>query len=186
MALTIETGLNVPNANSYLDLTAIRAYASARGVTLSVVDATLEPLVIKAMDYIESFRSEFQGMRTFPTQPLQWPRAEISYTDFYLGQIASEYGIMIDCVTIANNVIPQQLKDVLCQVVMAINAGVNFANYNQDQKFIIEEKVGPLSWKFSESGGDGTSISVGSIDDMMDILLYPCGNDGSVLRTVRV
>lgn len=186
MTLIIENGTNVPNANSYLDLTAIRAYALARGVTLSAVDATLEPLVIKAMDYIESFRSEFQGMRTFPTQPLQWPRAEISYTDFYLGQISGEYGIMIDCVRIANNVIPQQLKDILCQVVLAINSGVNFANYNQEQKFVIEEKVGPLSQKFSESGGDGSSVSVSSIDDMMDILLYPCGNDGSILRTIRV
>ena len=50
MALVIEDGSRVAGANSYVTLAEARAFASARGVTLSAVDATLEPFVIKAFD----------------------------------------------------------------------------------------------------------------------------------------
>lgn len=186
MTIIVEDGSNVPNANSYLSLANIRTYASARGVTLSPVDATLEPLVIKAMDYIESKREYYQGMKTYPTQSLQFPRSEILYSDYYTGNVADTIGIMIECVRIDNDVIPQILKDILCQVTMAINAGVDFANYGQSQQSIIKEKVGPLEVQYENGGYIVGQPEIDSIDEMFDVLFYPCGNNDSFLRTVRV
>lgn len=185
MTLIVEDGSNVPNSNSYLSLADIRSYALIRGVTLSVVDATLEPLVHKSMDYIESFRDSFQGVQTYTDQSLQFPRSEISYQD---GYVASDLGIMIDCRRIDNDVIPKILKDMLCQCVMAVNSGVDFYNYSQEQKFVTSEQVGPLKQTFASPAEGGSSAGVPyieSIMNMMNILIYPC-SDGSFLTTMRV
>lgn len=81
--------------------------------------------------------------------------------------------------------IPQELKTLQMQVGMAINAGIDFANYSQEQKFVIEEQVGPLKQKYSEAFGQSGGISISSIDRLFDILLYPCGG-GGFLTNVRV
>lgn len=77
MALTIETGAGVAGANSYISVTDARAYASARGLTLPAAGVgtdPLEALLIKACDYIEALRGEFQGTKVTKDQALQWPR----------------------------------------------------------------------------------------------------------------
>jgi len=70
MALIIEDGTIVAGADSYATLAVLRAYALKRGVTLSAVDADLEVLAIKAMDYIGSFEDKFQSARTDPVNQL--------------------------------------------------------------------------------------------------------------------
>lgn len=186
MTLIVEDGSNVAGANSYLDLTDIRAYCLNRGVTLPV-DATLEPMVFKAMDYIESKRNQYQGTKTDKTQSLQFPRCLPYYNGgsdypFQADPVASIYGIIIDGFQIASDEIPQVLKDLLCQCVLAINSGVDFANLNQKQKFSIMEKVGPIQTAYSEKVGTSSTISIRSIDDMFNILF---GTDNT-FRTVKV
>lgn len=166
-ALVPEDGSNVTGANSYATLTQIRAYALSRGITITAVDADADILAIKAMDYIESFRNRFKGVKTYLDQVLQFPRA--SYRD-------SGLGIWIDDIQIADDEIPQELINIQCETVMAINAGVDFKNYNQKQKFIVEQKVGPLSQKFSESIGTSNNVTVTSISHMIDVLCNPTTN----------
>lgn len=184
--LIIEDGTNVTGANSYVTLTEFRAYALARGVTISAVDATADAIMYKSMDYIESKLRESQGMRAFVDQVLEWPRAEIYSSSRTAGLIASTvYGISINCMKVDIDFIPQELKTLQMQVGMAINAGIDFANYSQEQKFVIEEQVGPLKQKYSEAFGQSGGISISSIDRLFDILLYPCGG-GGFLTNVRV
>lgn len=184
--LIIEDGSNVANANSYVTLVEFRAYALARGVTLSLVDATDDAIMYKAMDYMESRLKEAQGMRAFVDQVLEWPRAERDYYDDELGYIASTtLGIMINCMRVDIDFIPTQLKTLQMQIGLAIQAGVDFANYGQEQKFVIEEKVGPLGTKYSDAFGSSGNVSISSIDKLFDIVLYSCGN-GAFLKTVRV
>ena len=57
MTLIVETGSIVSGANTYVDLADVRAFASARGITVSTDDTTLEQQIIKAMDYVESKRN---------------------------------------------------------------------------------------------------------------------------------
>lgn len=208
MTLIVENGTNVPNANSYADLTYIRAYALNRGVTLSVVDADVEAMVFKSMDYIESVASNYQGTKTYtaPTytpQSLQFPRSAILYQSIYprtANYLFNPYlnpnydpdfypyvnydgikpspirGIMIDCVRIANNIIPQTLKDLLCQCVLATNIGIDFANYGQEQKFAIMEKVGPLEAQYSDKFGKTGEILISSINKYFRTLTCGCGS----------
>jgi hypothetical protein len=184
--LIIEDGTNVANANSYVTLTEFRAYALARGITLSLVDATDDAIMYKAMDYIETRLKEAQGMRAFVDQVLEWPRAEIDYYDTELGYVASTtYGIMINCMRVDIDFIPTQLKTIQMQVGLAIQAGVDFANYSEEQKFVIEEKVAVIQQKYSDKFGMSGNVSISSINNLFDVVLYACGNTGG-LRTVRV
>lgn len=184
--LVVENGTNVANANSYVTLTEFRAYALLRGVTISADDAIADAIMYKAMDYIENRLRQAQGMRAYVSQLLEFPRAEVYSSSTTAGLIASTtYGIMINCMKIAIGSIPKQLKLLQMQVGLAINSGVDFAHYSQEQKFVISEKVGPLEQKYSESFGSVGGISIASIDSLFDILLYPCGG-GGFLTNVRV
>ena len=104
MALTVEDGSGVVGANSYIDVAAARAYATARGVTLPAADADVEVLLVKAMDYIESLRNRYQGERTYTsvTNNLAWPRQ----------------GVYVDDEIVAHDAIPQLLKYAQAQLAM--------------------------------------------------------------------
>ena len=77
MALGIETGSLVAGANSYASVEEAVAYATARGLTDFPTEAEeVEPLLIKAMDYLESLAPRYIGRRVSATQALSWPRSE--------------------------------------------------------------------------------------------------------------
>lgn len=183
--LIIEDGTNVLNANSYVDLTEFRAYALARGITLPLVDAEDDAILYKAMDYLESRLVDAQGMRAFDDQSLEWPRAEIDYQGEDGNVASTTKGIMINCQRVDIEYIPPQLKTLQMQIGLAINSGVDFSNYGEEQKFVIEEKVGPLGTKYSENFGQSGSVTISSIEKLFDIVLYPCGG-GGFLKVVRV
>jgi hypothetical protein len=96
MALTIETGAGVANANSYISVVNAQTWVTARGLGVTVTEA----LLLRAMDYLESKRAEYQGYKTDSDQALQWPR-----DDVYL-----------DGAEIESDVIPQELISAQCQL----------------------------------------------------------------------
>lgn len=82
MTIIVETGSGTNSAaNSYVSVDNLRVFAIMRGYTLPSADADCEPLLIKAMDYIEAKRAAFQGSRVYPDQPLQFPRAYVYVDD---------------------------------------------------------------------------------------------------------
>lgn len=70
--LTVDPGS--ASADSLVTLAEARAYALARGVTLSATDATLEADLHKAMDYLNGMESRLKGVRAFAGQALAFPR----------------------------------------------------------------------------------------------------------------
>lgn len=140
MALTVETGAIVAGANSYVSLIDARAYASARGVTLSGVDATLEPMVIQAMDFIESHSAQFVGERVQRDQPLSWPRA----------------GAVVERWEWASTEIPRQLINATLAAVVEVAAGTDPFNPGIAVLPVIKERVeGAVEVAYaSPRGGD--------------------------------
>jgi len=105
MALIIETGTIVSNANSYGDLAGLRAFATARGIDLvPAADADLDVHMIKAMDFIEAKRARFKGIKATATQSTQWPRI----------------GVEIDDYALESNKIPREL--IYCQFFLALES----------------------------------------------------------------
>ena len=79
MALIVEDGSIVSNANSYGTVAGLIAYALARGITIA--EATAEKNMIVSMDWLEA--QPFPGTKKTAEQTTQFPREDF-YIDGYL------------------------------------------------------------------------------------------------------
>lgn len=94
----------IAGTNTYAVAAELTAYAGARGIEIA---GDPDVLLVGAMDYLATLEDRWQGERTSPTQPLAWPR-----TGVYL------YGTLL-----ADDAIPQSLKDAQCRLAMDADAG---------------------------------------------------------------
>lgn len=166
MALTIEDGSGVAGANSYIDVVAARAYAAARGLTLPAADGDVEALLIKAMDFIEAYRGDFQGLKTAAANPLQWPRT----------------GVTLDGYPLAEDTIPQVLKDAQAQLTVdAQNADLMPTGAGRE---VVMERVDVVQVQYAESGNTNPQ----PIFTKAEALLKPLFKSGlfGSLRSLRV
>ncbi len=133
MALTVEDGSQVTGANSYVALQDARDYASARGVTLPSADADLEVLLIKAMDWIESMRDRFKGLKKTEDQPLQWPR----------------YEVVIDGWHLDSDQIPRELRNAQMAAAVELHNGEELLENEADTGPVKRERIGPIETEYA-------------------------------------
>lgn len=165
MSLIPEDGTIVVDANTFIDLNYSRAFALARGVTLSADDTTLEVIVIKSMDYLIEFEDSLLGCRLGPEQELMYPREKV----VYFGE------------DLAEDAIPRELLKAQAVAVMEISAGVD-PTPNETSVRVIKNKVGPIEQTFSDKGSAG----VKPILNKVKVALSPLLKSNSGLRTNRV
>lgn len=162
MALIIEDGTGVDNANSYATVAELYTYASERGQALSVSNEAAEALLIKAMDYIEGkFGQRWQGVRSNSAQALAWPRE----------------GVWLDGVAIEANEIPRNL--LYGQLSAAVEAVDNELQPNVAPA-VKREKVGDLEVEYTNSGKRYAVSAFAKPDALLRPL---CVNRGLVLAT---
>lgn len=156
MTLIVEDGSLVANANTYISAADFTAFATARSYTLV---SGAETLLIQAMDYIENL--SFKGLKRNRSQAVQWPRAYVYIDGYYFDTTA----------------IPQQLKDGLCHVAMAIDAGNSpLADL---PRFTSSERVGELEVKYAP-GAPSTPMNI-KIHNALYKLLSGGGGTGLIV-----
>ncbi len=165
MAITVETGAIVTGANSYVSLTEARAYATARGMALPADDAECEAVLLKAMDYLESFDARFKGVRVQRDQPLSWPRsgAEIEGWDW------------------ASTEIPRQVINAQLALIIEVNAGEDPLNPPAATLPTVRKKVGPLEVEYANPGSSMKVSKTAASTTLINLLLKNSG-----LFSVRV
>lgn len=171
ITITIEDGSNVANANSFVTIAEVRAYAEARGVTLPVTDDSLAVMLIKACDYLEAQANRYQGEIANESQALQWPRIDV-----YISGSETAF---------PSNAIPKQLKSAQSALVVAINEGVDIMPNYSAADFVTEETVGPITTKYA----DPTKVGIAPTLTGVEALLQPLFGsklEGFSLRTMRV
>lgn len=174
MAVIVEDGTGLEDANSYVDEAEARAYAEARGIELPADDAEVSAMLIAAMDYLEAQRQRFQGSKTHPgVQALQWPRT----------------GVILDCsYALPGNVIPSELKQAQMALALEVHAG-NKLLPSSDGRVVKKEKVDVIEREFmtgSDLGRQGLPApSFPLVDGLLAPLFTACGG-GFGIRTVRV
>ncbi len=182
MTLVIEDGSQIADANSYAAVADLRAYAQLRGITtLPVADADCEPLMIRAMDYIEGLGGKFKGVRTAEAeflclnpswghravpqttdQPLQWPRRDV----------------WIDSRLFPDNAIPREIF--YAQLALACEASGDGTTQTDlqptrlptDPGPIVGEKVGSLELRYNAAGANARVLAVAAFAKA-DALLRP-------------
>ena len=161
MAIIVEDGTVVPNANSYVTEAELTTYAADRGVTLTGTPAVL---LINAMDYLESLH--YIGYKFIEEQPLQWPRDEV-YIDTYY---------------IERTTIPKELKNGQMAVALSIDAG-NGPLETLDRN-VKREKADVVEIEYMDNAPPEAIVR--TINAALRKLLAPGGFGGSSFRVVRV
>lgn len=166
ITITVETGDIVADANAYVSVDDVRAYASNRGVALSDDNDTVAAMLIKATDYLEMFAGKYPGTRTDPaTQVLQWPREDAYINDEL----------------IADDAIPRQLIQCQCALVMAEHSGIDILPNPSLTDFVIEEKVGPLTTKYATPVIGAPTVVLTQVNALLRQLF---GSNGSMRMAV--
>jgi hypothetical protein len=172
MALTIEAGSGIANANSYgeVDATTTRAnaiaFAADRGFTID--PAIIDRYLIKGTDYIETFRDRFVGQVVDVLQSLSWPRKNVFYPD------QSDF---------PENELPKALIDALYQCCIEQKNGIDLApSYEGSQGFVIEEKVDVIETRYSPKIQPTGLPSLPLVDAYLKSLLRP----SPALRNYRI
>lgn len=177
LALVQWLGSGTSGANSYASFDEIIDFAAYRNVDLTTVDEnTVIGWAILGMDFIESFRDEFQGSKTNPTQPLQWPRT--AYTRPFARTQAQ---ILIDGNAVAVDEIPQTLVNAQCQLVIEQSRGVKLQPTSNPNAIVKTIKIGPITREFFAS--DNQPLLPAFIAFLSPLLNF---GTGMALHTVRV
>lgn len=124
MALTVEDGTLVSNANSYISVANFVDWADARGITYPALPE-LEQKILRAMDYIESLN--FVGQKHEDTQALQWPR---------------DY-VYIDGYSVDSDEIPKEVKAAVYEATKLEIDGDS--RLSASERETVSEKIGDIS-----------------------------------------
>ena len=122
--LIVEMGEGLENAESYIDLAYLQAYATKRG--LSIVDIT-EANIIKAQDYFET-AYQFKGTKLVETQALAFPRLINGVVEY-----------------------PVRVKNAVCELTIKSKSAELLAD---SERATTSEKVGDIEVHYSEYSRD--------------------------------
>lgn len=107
VAIIVEDGTIVPNANSYNSDADYTAYAAARGITIGADEAAREIELIRATDYVDNELTRMQK-KTSATQSLRYPQV----------------GSYVNGTPVGKNTIPNELKRAQLEAAISVFKGV--------------------------------------------------------------
>ncbi len=137
MALTVGT-------DAYVSLAACDAYHAALGNTAwTGLDAAKEVAIRKATLWVDNaYRGRWKGIRCDTTQPLAWPRWDVTDED----------GLYVDPATI-----PTAIANATCEAALRIIAGTDLDPDRDRGGRIKSESVGSLSVVYADGAPSGTT-----------------------------
>jgi hypothetical protein len=140
VALVVEDGTGIADAQTYNDEAALVAYALARGLTLAAPAAAL--LLLKAADRMAGL--DYLGDRATRDQALDFPRN----------------GVCIDGHSYDADELPAALKQAELAFAFAANSvELMPAAATDGQGQIIEETVGPITTKWAAGAAKGATVA---------------------------
>lgn len=137
MPIIVEDGSIVPGANSYNTLAEVREYAGLRGFSVPADDSALRPFLIRATDYLETFK--YKGLKVSISQPLSFPRKGVTV----LGTTPCSPSAF------PSDQIPVAIKSAQSEIVVGMVSGINPLSNNDGSAQIIEEQVDVLRVKYA-------------------------------------
>jgi len=149
MAVIVETGAQVANANSYVSVADCNTYLTSIGYSVLTV-ANEESLVIQACQYVESFRSRYKGCKYTSTQSLVFPRE----------------GLYLDGWYVEVDAIPIELVRAQCLAAHFLDVGTALYNNSSGQE-ILSETVDVISVTYSQSGVSNAAPIIGIIESQL-------------------
>jgi len=161
MALIIENGNQIPNANSYVTDLEYTDYATLKGLTVAATAELREVDILAGADYILGKESCMQGRRVSSTQPLSYPRI----------------GVYLFGYSVTSDSIPVNLKNAQMEAA-AYNTNASILN-NTTSTNRSKEKVDVLEVEYFK-GGSRTTVNLQRVNVYLEPLLE---DNNTLVRT---
>ncbi|ECS0213252.1 hypothetical protein U9V99_004273 [Salmonella enterica subsp. enterica serovar Montevideo] len=168
MALVVEDGSIVAEADSYLSLEDALALAAKYGYVLPADDTEAEAALRNGAMYVGLQEPAMCGRRVSAEQSLSFPRNGISLYGF----------------PVANNTIPEQVK--LAQLIAGVEygSGVDVRASSDGRVTTMERVEGAVTVQYANNGNTGATITITAAMDALRPLL--CGsNNGFFFNVYR-
>jgi hypothetical protein len=164
MALIVENGTGLANAESYASVAYADAYFAARNVNnWDGNTASKEGYLRIATEYIEATYAElWKGYKRTREQALQFPRTSLELDGFFLD----------------DNVIPKELMNACCELA---HRAVHSTLLPDLTKSVKREKVDVIEVEYNTNSGDGVRYQ--QIDRMLSRYLVAGGMFRKVVRS---
>lgn len=141
MALVVEDGSGLANAESYIAVADADARHSALGNTAwaGFDTTTKEQLLRQATEYmLQAYRDRWQGYRQTTTQALDWPRNSVIVDEF---------------VEVSATIVPTPVKNACADLALRASS----ADLAEDlTRGVIRSKVGPIETEYDRASPQGT------------------------------
>ncbi len=160
MALTVETGTGLPNADSYITLADARIYAANYGLTLPANDAEAEIALRQGCQYIELQEGRYSGSRVSTSQALAWPRADAS------NSVGVDY---------PDNAVPIQLGRAQVAAAAEFAKGTDVRATDDGKSVASEAVTGAVAVSYFNNGKTGETVLITRALDELRILLVNGG-----------
>jgi hypothetical protein len=160
VALVVEDGTGLANAESYASVAEADAYHADRGnaAWAALATAVKEQALRKATEYMsQAYRIRWAGFRVKATQALDWPRAWVPLID-----TPSPYGPWANYVP--NNVVPVEAKRACMEYALVASAG---AITTALARATLREKIGDIEVEYDPTSPEYTRYRA------LDMLLAP-------------
>lgn len=161
MALVIEDGSGVADAEAYISVADADAYFTARGgAAWAALDtAGKEQALRRSTDYLEAAYA-WRGERATSTQALSWPRA----------------CVVVDGFLIASTIVPLAIQRANAELAVRASAGDLAADQAAQVK---QETVGPITVVYADGARQGVRYA------LVDALVAAYVRGGGQIAVVR-
>jgi len=177
MALVVEDGTGLEDAEAYASVSFADTYHAARGneAWLDLVDVEKEAVLRKAADYLTStYRLRWIGYRLTATQALDWPRANALMADAYVEEDADPIYYPSDAVPVA----VQRANAELALKALTVDLSPDTSG----GRLTSREKVYVIEVEYQD--GDAVAPTFPAVDTMLAAYLIPTpGPFAKVRRT---
>ena len=170
MALVVESGMGLADADSFISLEGARAFAAKYGITLPTNDEAAEVALRQGCQYVELQQKCFSGSRLTTTQALSWPRTGAT----------NVYGVEY-----ADGDMPAQLGYAQVYAAAEYAAGTDVRATDDGKAIASEEVTGAVAVSYFNNGKTGGEVVITRAMDALSPLLVVSGNNGFEFRVGR-
>jgi hypothetical protein len=167
VALVIETGAGISNAESFATVAQLRTYAVANGATLPTKELDCEILLRKAMLALRR-GEDFIGCKWTKEQALDWPRA----------------GVVINEFPYAADELPDQLVEAQCILAIEAQTSALLPTVKANAPgAVVEKTVGPITTRYSATSKPNDIPIVSAAERVLAPLLRAKGGSIPLIRS---
>lgn len=161
MAIIVEDGTGLPNAEAYISTADADTYHGNRGnaAWAALAAPAKEAALRQATDFM-STALRWAGSRVSATQALDWPRT----------------GTELNGYPVASDVVPEPVRRACAELALRASAGSLLPDAEQ---VVVEETVGPLTTKYAAPSASGAGMFP-SVVAMLSGLLASSGSRNQI------